>query len=1294
MLIVFVVLSGYAVWKSERFQSLVFGVSQARLSQVLGVPVSFQTVEVSLLPPSLRLANVRIGNPPALGLPESPPLLEVQEVSVGGGISISGGELRLGRIHATGPRVHLVQLPDGRMNLPPGTGRPATGRGLKIVIRSLGVEDGSFDFNGRKAEVDGELVDFAADVTARGRDRYGGVLAARRAVVKMPSAEPIVFSLNTRFRLEPGHGFLFDRITLEGDFGRIGATGRVPVDPGSVVTATVTGRASIAEIEQLFRSDLGFEGEVVIDAHVQVPPRGDFRISGSLTSARVDAQGFLLEDVFAEITADRGTLLASIERASYAGGRAAGVLRIGNLTGDEEKAFTLSIDGKGISFERFFADVDLPGIGLTSTADLLVTLRWREGAGLERADGGGSLTLHPGPARSIVAGRHGLPASGSGGLSVVGGKIGFEGFVMRLPQSTVELSGGLRIGKWQPELGFAIRSEDFAEIDALYQNLTAALGDPPEALGLGGRGEARGSLEGDWANPRARIELTGSAARFSEVLFGDASGTIRIEDRAFHFEPLRIALDGGTGEVQGRLSFSTPPSGDRFDLRVEAERYPLAPLKEFFELDYPVEGVVTGAFPISGREESLRGGGPVNLEQAEVYGQKFDRIAGSLLFTPGKIALEEIRAERSGAVLTGRGDYTFDGEAYSFVAQAEKLPLEILDPLAEADLEEIDGLLTLRAQGEGTLARPNLQISATISEARFFGRTVPEDRAPRLEARIVEGRLAATVEAAGFWKITAAGDVTATPVALDLALEAPDLGALLALTPQPLPEPFTASISGAGRFTLSESDEGLPDGEFRISSVSLGTARERNALSASGITGRLTTGTLSLDEFEAVGSDSSLRLRLAVGLEGDTNALDAAATGRVGAATAGAFADLPATGVLRVDVRAEGSLQEPRLHGSIRLEDGRYQVEAFSQILENIEGSMTFEGTQVSIDGLRARFGGGEVFAAGIWEIGGDAPAHLTVRAQKVSLRLSRDARVQIDANLGISADETGYDVRGEINLLRASYLRDFELTLATLLQRGRRPAGETIEPWQEQTRLEVRVVSTAGLEVRNNLARITGSMDLLVRGTVARPRLYGQIFIDEGGRVTFRDQRYEMESGTITFAGSEEFAPILDLRARTEAGAYDVVVSIAGVWPRLQTTLTSDPPLPTGAIASLILTGEDPRASGAVTRDPSQSLASAAGDVVVGAAMSPISSGAQKLFGLDRFRIDPTFQGGTISSARATIGKQITPELYVSYSQSFNSNEQPVFEVEWRASRDLLVEALRDVYGNYILTVRRRQKL
>ncbi|HEY7862833.1 MAG TPA: hypothetical protein VIE39_04200, partial [Thermoanaerobaculia bacterium] len=560
MLVVFLLLSAYAVWKSERFQNLFFGVSQARLSEALGVPVSFDTVEVSFLPPAIRLADVEIGNPPGLGLPERPPLVEVEELSVGGGISVSGGELRLGRIHAVRPRVHLVQLEDGRTNLPPGTKRPSTGRGLKIVIRSLGVEHGTFEFNGRKAEVEGELTDFAADVGARGRDRYAAIIATRRAALRLPSAEPILFALNARLRLEPGHGFLFDRVTLDGDFGRIGATGRVPVETGSVVTATVTGRASIAELERLFRSDLGFTGEAVLDLHVQVPPGGSFEVSGNLTSEKIDAKGFLLEDVGLKVTADKNVLLAAIERASYAGGKATGLLRIANLTGGAEKAFTLAIDGRGIEIERFFSDIDLPGVGLSAGADLVLTLRWMEGAGLERADGGGSLAFVPGAARSIVAGRHGLPVSGGGGLSVVDGMLAFQGVSMRLPRTTLDISGGLRIGQWQPELSFDVRSEDFTEVDHLYQNLTAALGDPPEPLGLAGSGQARVRLEGEWANPRARIELEAQGARFADVAFGDASGVIEIADRAFHFTPLSVARDGATATLSGTLRWATPAS--------------------------------------------------------------------------------------------------------------------------------------------------------------------------------------------------------------------------------------------------------------------------------------------------------------------------------------------------------------------------------------------------------------------------------------------------------------------------------------------------------------------------------------------------------------------------------------------------------------------------------------------------------------------------------------------------------------------------------------------------------------
>ena len=81
IVVLFLAVSSYAVWKSERFQSLLHGVSQARLSEALGVPVDFETVDVRLLPPSVSLVNVRVGNDPRLALPPDRPLLTAEEIS-------------------------------------------------------------------------------------------------------------------------------------------------------------------------------------------------------------------------------------------------------------------------------------------------------------------------------------------------------------------------------------------------------------------------------------------------------------------------------------------------------------------------------------------------------------------------------------------------------------------------------------------------------------------------------------------------------------------------------------------------------------------------------------------------------------------------------------------------------------------------------------------------------------------------------------------------------------------------------------------------------------------------------------------------------------------------------------------------------------------------------------------------------------------------------------------------------------------------------------------------------------
>ena len=87
VLLIFLLLASYAVWNSERFKNLFQGLSQSRISAALGRPVTFRQVEFRFLPPSVRLADVRIGNDPRLG---AEPFLSADEVSIGGGVSVTG----------------------------------------------------------------------------------------------------------------------------------------------------------------------------------------------------------------------------------------------------------------------------------------------------------------------------------------------------------------------------------------------------------------------------------------------------------------------------------------------------------------------------------------------------------------------------------------------------------------------------------------------------------------------------------------------------------------------------------------------------------------------------------------------------------------------------------------------------------------------------------------------------------------------------------------------------------------------------------------------------------------------------------------------------------------------------------------------------------------------------------------------------------------------------------------------------------------------------------------------------
>ena len=82
---------------------------------------------------------------------------------------------------------------------------------------------------------------------------------------------------------------------------------------------------------------------------------------------------------------------------------------------------------------------------------------------------------------------------------------------------------------------------------------------------------------------------------------------------------------------------------------------------------------------------------------------------------------------------------------------------------------------------------------------------------------------------------------------------------------------------------------------------------------------------------------------------------------------------------------------------------------------------------------------------------------------------------------------------------------------------------------------------------------------------------------------------------------------------------------------------------------------------------------------------MSEVERGAQRVFGLDRFRVEPTvFAGTSDPTARVTIGDKVTPNLLVTYSTVLGTTQEQLFTVEYQASRGLRIIVTREEDGSF----------
>jgi translocation and assembly module TamB len=206
----------------------------------------------------------------------------------------------------------------------------------------------------------------------------------------------------------------------------------------------------------------------------------------------------------------------------------------------------------------------------------------------------------------------------------------------------------------------------------------------------------------------------------------------------------------------------------------------------------------------------------------------------------------------------------------------------------------------------------------------------------------------------------------------------------------------------------------------------------------------------------------------------------------------------------------------------------------------------------------------------------------------------------------------------------------------------------------------------------------------------VADPVLLGSAEAQRG-EVFFLGQRYDITAGKVDFVDPTKVEPFIELTAETRVRSYRVELRLTGTLDRFKPELSSDPPLRTVDILRLL--------SGANERDiligtEEEELAGVGvASLLTERLTAEVGRRAERLFGLDRFSIDPFLVGRFANpTARVSLGKQITRDLSINYSSNLNSTQEAIIVIEYTPEGSMSWILSRDEDGDIGIDVKFRK--
>jgi translocation and assembly module TamB len=1274
ILLIVIIVAAFFYLQTNSFRRFAIGEIVKQANQATGGRTEIGGLDFKLSTLTAHLYNITVRGTEG---PGQPPLLHADQLTVRAKIvSLIHHQISLRELLIQHPVVHVQVSPDGKNNLPTAPPNKSSSHTsvFDLAVGHVQLTNGEVNYNDRKTPLTADLYDLGTDIHYGSLPkRYDGTLSYRNGHLRYAEYAPLPHNLDLTFSARP------DQLQLNSFNLRMGSS-------------DVNLKAQLTNY-----SDPVADGEYRIRIHTDdfaamspsVSPAGDVSLTGKLhyrnlanepVMRAISLDGQLGSEVLRGVASGKRVELRKLQ-ASYR--LADGNLVVpnvsvqafgGSLTANAEMKHLESTPEStvhaALNSISLRAIQQMGGEQATREATLSGTLSgkadaaWKGSISNLRAQS--DLVIRAQASSRSNPSARDVPVDGALHFSYDGPRqsISVRDTRFKLPSATLTAQG---VVSDHSNLQIQAVASDLHQLASLAASFRSNSSTPPA---VSGSATLNATVQGSMKRPRIAAQLNAQDLKVE----GSEWKTAKV---AMHADPRQATIDNASliNAQQGQVTVTarvalknwTYQNSNPIMARLNAQRLRLTDLQKLAGKNYPISGDLSANINLDGSQLQPEGSGSAQISNARAYGESIQVLAAKFHTESGSVVSTLNVSAPAGAI---HADLTYPpkSKAYKVRLDAPAVGLQKVQRLQEKNLG-INGTISASVNGQGTVDNPELVATVQLPQLQMRKGSISNFKADlrvaqhKADLNVGTNVSAASIRAHGTVNLTGNYDADAVIDTNTIPLEL-----LLATYASSVPQGFQGQteLHATLKGPLKDKSKlvahlSIPVLQAKYQAIEIGIPQPIRADYANSL--------VTLQPAEIRGTGTSLKAQGQIPI-GGSSPPTLTAQGSIDMRILQIFApNVQSSGVVALDVRASGT---KAVQGQIGFKDVALSTADAPLGVEKLNGTMDITKDRVQIANMTAQVGGGEIDLGGAISYKPSVQFNVAVKGKSVRIRYPEGLRTVLDTNLAFTGTTQASVLSGRVLIDSLSFTPDFDLArLGDQFSTGNTPSQPG---FADTIRLAINVQTQSNLNAVSSQVSVAGQANLQIGGTADQPVITGRTTITSG-ELFFRNVRYKLQRGVITFDDPNQTHPVLNMSVNTTIEQYSLTLTMRGPLDKLTTEYTSDPPLATADVINLVARGKTTEEQAASSQSTDSMIASQ----VAG----QLSSGIQKLAGISSLQIDPTLGGNNSNpSARIAIQQRVTNKLLFSFSTDVSQPGSEIVQGEYQINKRWSVSLARDQVG------------